>query len=322
MALPRNRSNRRRQSPTPPSQGNDNSLPLPFLDDSNDSTTPSNHADDHPPLPIPEPARNENRESDGNRNQDQNHRVNQNQHGSNSNIDSSFTSHRIHHTKSTDDHGLRNSVTSPSTSNARNRNTAQGANRNEQAQQTNGSRDDRERYVLNLFKSGRLETRRYNALRDMMRPLAPAHRPFHYPGWNGEGYPKGLGHGPIVWRYDNKKDKMVKIEGLSYESLRSPGHPGEKSSWQKILDEDPYDAAGQLRIFRRGTSGTMIISEWDSDQAAVMERASMESRASSMHDPNVDLSWHKRPRLDSRDGDDKMMFPIDDRGHLINPKSA
>ena len=115
---------------------------------------------------------------------------------------------------------------------------------------------------------------------------------------------------------------MVKVEGLSYESLRSPSHPDERSSWQKILDEDPYDEAGQLRIFRRGTSGTMIVSEWDSDQAAVMARANMESRASSMHDPSVDISWNKRPQMDSRDENDKMIFPLDDKGRPVKLKSS
>jgi hypothetical protein len=149
---------------------------------------------------------------------------------------------------------------------------------------------------------------RFNGLLEKTRPLAPAHTPFHYPGWHGKGYPKGLGHGPIVWRYDNRKDKMVKVEGLSYESLGRKTSDS-KSSWQKMLDEQPYDEAGQLRIFRHGTSGTQLIVEWDSDQAAVMNRNAMDNRAKSMFDSGVDISYGKRPRLDDRDTDEKMTFP-------------
>lgn len=168
--------------------------------------------------------------------------------------------------------------------------------------------DEREARVLAAFRSGKLASRRYNAIHDKMRPLATAHRPFHYPGWNGPGYPKGAGHGPIVWRYDDKKDKVVQVEGMAYEDLRSPGSD-EKSSWQKMLDKDPYDIAGQLRIFRRGTSGTMAIYEWGSDQGSVMQRAEMETRSTGLNDKSVNLSWSSRPRLDNRDDVSKMTFP-------------
>ena len=104
--------------------------------------------------------------------------------------------------------------------------------------------------MLAAFRSGKLASRRYNAIHDKMRPLATAHRPFHYPGWNGPGYPKGAGHGPIVWRYDDKKDKVVQVEGMAYEDLRSPGSD-EKSSWQKMLDKDPgpwpFTSGDQIR---------------------------------------------------------------------------
>jgi hypothetical protein len=153
-----------------------------------------------------------------------------------------------------------------------------------------------------------LPTTRYNSKRQEERPVAPAHRPFHYPGWDGPGYPKGLGHGPIVWRYDNKKNKMMKIEGMSYESLKKIGS-SERSAWQKMLDEQPYDAAGQLRIMRRGVSGTQLIVEWNSDQAALIYQRDMNQRASGLNDSSIDVSYTHRPRVDDRDSDDKMMWP-------------
>ena len=76
-----------------------------------------------------------------------------------------------------------------------------------------------------------------------------------------------------------------------------------------MLDKDPYDIAGQLRIFRRGTSGTMAIYEWGSDQGSVMQRAEMETRSTGLNDKSVNLSWSSRPRLDNRDDVSKMTFP-------------
>lgn len=76
--------------------------------------------------------------------------------------------------------------------------------------------------------------------------LPPIDEPFTYHGYDGEGYPKGLGDGdepdgPLVARYDSVNKKYVAVRGIPYEEL--------PESYQMNLDKRPYDEAGQLRIY-------------------------------------------------------------------------
>lgn len=76
--------------------------------------------------------------------------------------------------------------------------------------------------------------------------LPPIDEPFTYHGYDGEGYPKGLGdgeepEGPLVARYDSVNKKYVAVRGIPYEEL--------PESYQMNLDKRPYDEAGQLRIY-------------------------------------------------------------------------
>lgn len=76
--------------------------------------------------------------------------------------------------------------------------------------------------------------------------LPPIDEPFTYHGYDGEGYPKGLGdgeepEGPLVTRYDSVNKKYVSVRGIPYEEL--------PESYQINLDKRPYDEAGQLRVY-------------------------------------------------------------------------
>lgn len=76
--------------------------------------------------------------------------------------------------------------------------------------------------------------------------LPPIDEPFTYYGYDGEGYPKGLGdgdepEGPLVARYDSVNKKYVAVRGIPYEDL--------PESYQIDLDKRPYDEAGQLRVY-------------------------------------------------------------------------
>ena len=76
--------------------------------------------------------------------------------------------------------------------------------------------------------------------------LPPIDEPFTYHGYDGEGYPKGLGdgeepEGPLVARYDAINRKYVAVRGIPYEEL--------PESYQIDLDKRPYDEAGQLRVY-------------------------------------------------------------------------
>lgn len=76
--------------------------------------------------------------------------------------------------------------------------------------------------------------------------LPPIDEPFTYHGYDGDGYPKGLGdgeepEGPLVARYDSVNKKYVAVRGIPYEDL--------PESYQIDLDKRPYDEAGQLRVY-------------------------------------------------------------------------
>ena len=117
--------------------------------------------------------------------------------------------------------------------------------------------------------------------------------PFHYPGYNGPGYPKGLGHGPIVTRKNIKTGKIIKVEGMAWEEF--------PESWRQMLDEKPYDDAGALRIFLKATSGIEAkypFYEIGSAAHAGKFLDEMRSKRSMLHN-GVDLSYGSRPQQDA-----------------------
>lgn len=120
-----------------------------------------------------------------------------------------------------------------------------------------------------------------------------AFTPFHYPGYDGPGYPKGLGHGPIVTRRNIKTGKLVSIEGIAWEEF--------PESWRQMLDEKPYDDAGALRVFLKATSG--VASNYPYYEVGSAAHASkflseMRSKRALIRN-GVDLSYSSRPRLDA-----------------------
>lgn len=117
--------------------------------------------------------------------------------------------------------------------------------------------------------------------------------PFHYTGYNGPGYPKGLGHGPIVTRKNIKTGKIIKVEGMAWEEF--------PESWRQMLDEKPYDDAGALRIFLKATSGIEAkypFYEIGSAAHAGKFLNEMRSKRSMLHN-GVDLSYGSRPQQDA-----------------------
>ena len=124
-----------------------------------------------------------------------------------------------------------------------------------------------------------------------------------YPGYSGRGYPKGLpeGRGPVVRRLNTRTRKMVSFEGIPWERL--------PSSYQRDLDEHPYDDAGQLRVFIRGTSGTWPLIEYGSDDHAKKLREDLRSRESMLNDPGVDISYVGRPPIDPHATEDRTFTP-------------
>lgn len=117
--------------------------------------------------------------------------------------------------------------------------------------------------------------------------------PFHYQGYNGPGYPKGLGHGPIVTRKNIKTGKIIKVEGMAWEEF--------PESWRQMLDEKPYDDAGALRIFLKATSGIEAkypFYEIGSAAHAGKFLDEMRSKRSMLHN-GVDLSYGSRPQQDA-----------------------
>ena len=124
-----------------------------------------------------------------------------------------------------------------------------------------------------------------------------AFTPFHYPGYDGPGYPKGLGHGPIVTRRNIKTGKLVSIEGIAWEEF--------PESWRQMLDEKPYDDAGALRVFLKATSG--VTSNYPYYEVGSAAHASkflneMRSKRALIHN-GADLSYSSRPQLDPLCGD-------------------
>lgn len=120
-----------------------------------------------------------------------------------------------------------------------------------------------------------------------------AFTPFHYPGYDGPGYPKGLGHGPIVTRRNIKTGKLVSIEGIAWEEF--------PESWRQMLDEKPYDDAGALRVFLKATSGVAAnYPYYEVGSAAHASKFLSEMRSKRALIRNgVDLSYDSRPRLDA-----------------------
>lgn len=117
--------------------------------------------------------------------------------------------------------------------------------------------------------------------------------PFHYPSYNGPGYPKGLGHGPIVTRKNIKTGKIIKVEGMAWEEF--------PESWRQMLDEKPYDDAGALRIFLKATSGIEAkypFYEIGSAAHAGKFLDEMRSKRRMLHN-GVDLSYGARPQQDA-----------------------
>lgn len=117
--------------------------------------------------------------------------------------------------------------------------------------------------------------------------------PFHYPGYDGTGYPKGLGHGPIVTRKNIKTGKIIRVEGMAWEDF--------PPSWQEMLDEQPYDDAGALRVFMKATAG--IQTKYPYYEIGSAAHASkfldeMRSKRSLLHNGS-DLSYASRPQLDA-----------------------
>lgn len=132
-------------------------------------------------------------------------------------------------------------------------------------------------------------------------PVSPGTVPIHkYPGYDGEGYPKGLmdskghKHGPIVERTNIKTGKKVKVEGIAWEDF--------PPSYQRMLDLQPYDDAGELRIFVK-SSGKITqqypFYELGSDEHSKKLAEELKSKRDLIFNNNVDLSYASRPQLDS-----------------------
>lgn len=115
-----------------------------------------------------------------------------------------------------------------------------------------------------------------------------------YPGYDGTGYPKGLGHGPIVERTNIKTGKRVKIEGMAWEDF--------PPAYQRMLDRQPYDDAGELRIFVK-SNGTVSqqypFYELGSDEHSKKFMDELKSKRDLILNNGVDLSYSSRPQLDA-----------------------
>lgn len=107
--------------------------------------------------------------------------------------------------------------------------------------------------------------------------------------YEGDGYPKGLGHGPRV-RMVKSNGRTKIVEGLSYEEM--------PSRMKSRMDARPCDDAGQLRIWLRSKRSIgMPYYELGSSQHADKLAASLRARESDLTDSNVDLSYATRPAL-------------------------
>lgn len=106
-------------------------------------------------------------------------------------------------------------------------------------------------------------------------------------------YPKNLpdGHGPVVERVNHHTGKKVKIEGIPYERL--------PKSYQKMLDEQPTDEAGKLRIFVYSDGGRSIgsIIELGSSEAAKRLAMKLDNSRRLLNKPSG-ISYNVRPSLD------------------------
>lgn len=137
-------------------------------------------------------------------------------------------------------------------------------------------------------------------------PVKPDNRPVYdkpsseppvihrYPGYDGPGYPKGLGHGPIVERTNVKTGKKVKIEGMAWEDF--------PPAYQRMLDRQPYDDAGELRIFVRSNgkvSQQYPFYELGSDEHSKKFMDELKSKRDLILNNGVDLSYSSRPQLDA-----------------------
>lgn len=106
-------------------------------------------------------------------------------------------------------------------------------------------------------------------------------------------YPKNLpdGHGPVVERINHHIGKKVKIEGIPYERL--------PKSYQKMLDEQPTDEAGELRIFVYSDGGRSVgsIIELGSSEAAKRLASKLDNSRRLLNKPSG-ISYNVRPSLD------------------------
>lgn len=106
-------------------------------------------------------------------------------------------------------------------------------------------------------------------------------------------YPKNLpdGHGPVVERVNHHTGKKVKIEGIPYERL--------PKSYQKMLDEQPTDEAGELRIFVYSDGGRSVgtIIELGSSEAAKRLASKLDNSRRLLNKPSG-ISYNVRPSLD------------------------
>ena len=127
------------------------------------------------------------------------------------------------------------------------------------------------------------------------RPVGQESPVIHrYPGYNGTGYPKGLGHGPIVERTNIKTGKRVKIEGMAWEDF--------PPAYQRMLDRQPYDDAGELRIFVKSNgkvSQQYPFYELGSDEHSKKFMDELKSKRDLILNNGVDLSYPSRPQLDA-----------------------
>lgn len=106
-------------------------------------------------------------------------------------------------------------------------------------------------------------------------------------------YPKNLpdGHGPVVERVNHHTGKKVKIEGIPYERL--------PKSYQRMLDEQPTDEAGELRIFVYSDGGRSVgsIIELGSSEAAKRLAMKLDNSRQLLKKPSG-ISYNVRPSLD------------------------
>ena len=106
-------------------------------------------------------------------------------------------------------------------------------------------------------------------------------------------YPKNLpdGHGPVVERVNHHTGKKVKIEGIPYERL--------PKSYQRMLDEQPTDEAGELRIFVYSDGGRSVgtIIELGSSEAAKRLASKLDNSRRLLNKPSG-ISYNVRPSLD------------------------